>query len=93
MLFSNDGKTPYTEAQVIQKAYSVVLLSAIYIDYCKEWRENHVIEQTLIGFKNVFADDYHYLKLTQNLSTGNTGYQSVNAVTPYGNITSALDNL
>ena len=33
--FVNNIKTPYTEAQVIQKAHHMVLPSGIYVDACK----------------------------------------------------------
>ena len=46
-----------------------------------------------IGFNQLFADQYHDLKITQKLSTGQTGYHSANYVVLTGDISSTLDNL
>ena len=40
-----------------------------------------------------FADKYHDLKLTHNLSVRQTGYHSANTVVPTGDIAFSLDNL
>ena len=42
--------------------------------------------------QDFFADKYHDLNLTQNLSEGQTGYHSVSAVVPTRDITSKFDN-
>ena len=45
------------------------------------------------GLDLKIANEYHDLKLNQNLSARNTGYHSSNYVVPNGDIASALDNL
>ena len=52
-----------------------------------------VNQKMWIGFKKFFANEYHDLNLTQNLSVVHRGYHSVNAVVPTGDIVSTLDNL
>ena len=47
----------------------------------------------MIGFKNIFVEEYHDLKLTQNLSARKTGYHSAKNVVPNGDIYSALENM
>ena len=50
-------------------------------------------EQKNIDWDQDFsADEYHNLKITQNLSAEQMGYQSENAVVPIGDIASVLDN-
>ena len=49
--YAQDRKTLYMAAHVIHKAHHAVLLSGIYVDSCKEWRENIVNERTWIAFK------------------------------------------
>ena len=55
--FENDGKTPYTASQFIQKAHHAVLETAIYVDACKEWRKNPTSKKTWIGLNKFFADE------------------------------------
>ena len=50
MQFYGDVKTPYMEAQVIQKAHHVVLAYGIFVDACKEWSKNPSVEQKWIRF-------------------------------------------
>ena len=45
------------------------------------------------SIKKIFINEYHYQKLTNNLSTGKTGYHSMNAVVPMEDITYAIDIL
>ena len=45
MHFADDGKTPYTSAQVIHKSLHMLLESVIYIDACKEWSNKPAVEQ------------------------------------------------
>ena len=40
-----------------------------------------------------FTDEYHDLKLTHNMSAGQTGYHTANSVVPTGDTTSTLDKL
>ena len=56
-------------------------------------QKNTANKQTWILFNNFLVEYYHNLKLTQNLSEGQTGYHSVNAVVSNGGIASALSNL
>ena len=84
------NRTPYTEAKVIHKARHTVLACEVYDDARKEGRKIPANEQMWIGSNKFFADEYYNLKLTQNLSSGQRGYHSMNAVVPTGDIDSAL---
>ena len=50
-------------------------------------------EQIWIGFKKFFADEYHDLKITHKLSTGQTGYHNGNDMVLTRDMSSVLDNL
>ena len=91
--FADDGKTPYTATQFIYKAHHMILASIMYLDACKEWWKNTATNQTWIGTKKFFADEYHDLNLTQKRSTGNIRYASTDNVVLNRDIASTLDKL
>ena len=45
------------------------------------------------GWIKIFSDEYHDLKLTQNLHAGKLGYYSANGVLLMGGIASAMEHL
>ena len=78
---------------MIKNYCHMVLVPGLHVDTCTNWIENPTNEQMCIGFKKLFAEKYHDLKLVQTLGKGQTGYHSTNSVVPTGYTASALNNL
>jgi hypothetical protein len=73
------GNTPYSAAQVIANAYTLVFNTGLFPDACREWRRRPIPEKIWSNFKTHFSEAHHGYRLTQ--STAQTaGYHTANNV-------------
>jgi hypothetical protein len=71
--------SPYTVAQVVINAYSLIFSTGLFQEACREWRKKLAIDKTWAHFKEHFAEAHHDLCLTQ-WTTQEGGYHSANNV-------------
>ena len=78
--FEQDGKTPFTPAQIVQTAYHAVNKIGLYYLALKEWRKKAMAENTWAGFKIIFAEEYHDLVEETKVTKGDAGFNSANEI-------------
>jgi hypothetical protein len=71
------GSSPYTAAQVVINAYSLVFSTGLFPEVCCKWRRRPDIDKTWAAFKEHFAKAHHDLRLAQG-TTQEGGYHSAN---------------
>ena len=71
------GRTPYTPAQVVANAYSLVFSTGMFPEACREWRRRPGADQTWEHFKTSFAEAHADLRLSQQTTQG-AGFHSAN---------------
>ena len=89
---TDDVTMLYTAAQVPQKAHHAVLAPVVCVDDCEEWIKKTGANKQGSG-SSFFVDEYHNIKITQKLSTGQMGRCSTNYMFLMGDIPSTLDKL
>jgi hypothetical protein len=73
------GNTPYTAAQVIANAYTIVYNTGLFADASREWRRRPLVDKTWPNFKIHFAEAHNDYRLTQTTAQA-AGYHSANNV-------------
>ena len=56
--YAQNGRAPYTNAQVLNTAFVVMAQAKIFKDACKEWRKKPNNEKSWSNFKNHFFVAY-----------------------------------
>ena len=77
--FADAGKAPYTNAQVLARAYNIVLQTGMFTDACKEWRAKRLVDKTWENFKLHFALAHRDLR-QQQTTAQQTGFHAANQV-------------
>jgi hypothetical protein len=77
MDLASAGRTPYSTAQVVANAYSLVFNTGMLPDACREWRRRPAADQTWDHFKTAFAEAHADLRLSQQTTQG-AGFHSAN---------------
>ena len=54
--FAQDGKTPFTPAQIVHMEYHAVNKTGIYSFALKEWRKKAMADKTWTSFKTIFVE-------------------------------------
>ena len=82
--YTENVKTPHTDAQLLQKSHHSVLESGLYTNAFKEWIKKDTGDQTWIKFNKFFTKICHDMKLTQNISAGKSGQHRKKLRIPHG---------
>jgi hypothetical protein len=77
MDYADAGQSPYTAAQVLTNAYSLIFKTGMFSESCREWRRRPAAEQTWTNFKTQFAEAHQDLRLVQSTTQG-AGYHNAN---------------
>ena len=88
---------PYSQHQIIVKAYNIFNSCGVFRDYIKLWNRRPAHEHTWVNFKQHFRDAQKELEETNELTLQNTGYGQANIVDEIvertvNQITSELNN-
>ena len=81
--YAEAGQTPFTQQQILQKAYLLILKTGIYSDDCRSWKRRPQSEHTWANFKPHFTLAYTYLRESQ-LATGESMFHGANATIHQG---------
>ena len=92
--FADAGKAPYTNAQVLARAYNIVLQTGLFTDACREWRNKPLMDKTWENFKLHFALAHRDLR-QQQTTAQQSGFHTANQVlaTIHQDTTSAIEEL
>ena len=82
--FSQDRKTPFTPAQIVQTTYHAANKTGFYSLALKEWRKKATAEKTWGSSKQVFAEEYYDLVEETKVTNGDAGFHSANATKEIG---------
>jgi hypothetical protein len=94
MDFADAGRSPYTAAQVVTNAYSLIFNTGLFNESCREWRRRPEAEKTWTNFKTQFAEAHQDLRITQNTTQGAGFHNANNAMDSFVNDTAdAFANL
>ena len=74
----------------MQTDYHAVNKTGLYSLELKEWRKKVVAENDWASFKQVFAEEYHYLVKETKVTSGDAGFHSANEMQEIGG---ALEHL
>jgi hypothetical protein len=77
MDYADAGSNPYSTAQVVTNAYSLMFSTGLLPEACREWRRKPGIDKTWANFKTDFAEAHHDLRLAQG-TTQEGGYHGAN---------------
>jgi hypothetical protein len=77
MDYADAGGNPYTAAQVVTNAYSIMFSTGLFPEACREWRRQPPAYKTWANFKTDFAEAHLDLRLAQG-TTQEGGYHGVN---------------
>ena len=73
------GHQPYTNAQVLTRAYNIILQTGMFTDACREWRNKPRTEKTWEQFKVHFAKAHKDLRQHEDTAS-RSGMHAANAV-------------
>ena len=73
------GQQPYTNKQVLTRAYNLILQTGLFTDPCREWRHKLPADKTWNNFKIHFAKAHKELRQQQD-TAHRTGMHATNAV-------------
>ena len=73
------GHQPYTNAQVLTRAYNIILQTGLFTDACREWRNKPRADKTWERFKIHFAQAHKDLRQQED-TAAKTGMHAANAV-------------
>ena len=73
------GRSPYTNSQVLTRAYNLIFQTGMFTDACREWRNKPTADKTWENFKTHFALAYKDLKQNQQAASS-TGMHAANAI-------------
>ena len=59
--FTQDGKTPFIPAQIVQTSYHTINKTGLYSLALKEWRKKAMADKTWARFKYIFTEEHHDL--------------------------------
>ena len=82
--FAQDGKTPFTPAQIVQTEYHAINMTGSYYLELKEWREKVTADKKWESFKKVFTEEYHNLVEETKVTNEDSGFHSANAMQEIG---------
>lgn len=71
---------PYSQHQIIVKAYNIFNSCGVFREYIKFWNQHPSVEHTWINFKQHFCDAQKELQETNKLTLQETGYGHANLV-------------
>jgi hypothetical protein len=77
MDYADAGGNPYTAAQVVTNAYSIMFSTGLFPEACREWRRQPPAYTTWANFKTNFAEAHLDLRLAQG-TTKEGGYRGAN---------------
>jgi hypothetical protein len=77
MDYADAGGNPYTAAQVVTNAYSIMFNTGLFPEACREWRRQPMAHKTWANFKTDFAEAHLDLRLAQGTSQEG-GYHGAN---------------
>ena len=77
--YADAGKAPYSNAQVLTRAYNLILQTGLFTDACKEWRNKPAIDKNWDAFKLHFALAHRDLRQQQS-TAHQTGFHAANQV-------------
>jgi len=93
--FAEDGNAPYTNIQVINKAYNLIFRTSPFKRACRRWNERPAAEKTWANFKTHFSAAQ--VALQEEMDTETAGYHGANSMTNQDNLqnqqAAALANL
>jgi len=76
--YAEAGNAPFTAAQIIRKAYLLILKTGSYPEDCRQWMLRPSIEHTWLIYKAHFTLAYQTLRETQQI-TRSSGFHNANA--------------
>ena len=82
--FEQDGKTPFTPAQIMHIAYHAINKTGLYSLALKEWRKKAMADKTWDIFKQVFTEEYHDLVEETNVTNLYPVFRSANVMQDIG---------
>jgi hypothetical protein len=77
MDYADAGGNPYTAAQVVTNAYSIMFSTGLFPEVCREWHRQPPAYTTWANFKTNFAEARLDLRLAQG-TTQEGGYHGAN---------------
>ena len=88
--FAQEGKTPFTPAQIVQTEYHAVNKTGLYYLALKERNKKAMADKTWDSFKNLFVEEYHDLVEDNKVNTGDSIFHSAKDMQEIGR---ALEHL
>ena len=73
------GHQPYTNAQVLTRAYNIILQTGLFTDACREWRNKPRVDKTWETFKVHFAQAHKDLRQHEE-TAARSGMHAANSV-------------
>ena len=73
------GQQPYTNAQILTRAYTLILQTGLLDDACRDWDDKTTTQKTWASFKVHFAKAHKKLR-QQQATASKTGMHAANAV-------------
>ena len=90
--YADAGGQPFTAAQLLTTALSLVFNTGLFFDDCKTWNRKDPADKTWTSFKNHFRDAYHQYRLQQK-TTQQSGFHAANSVQIQSDTAEALAHL
>jgi hypothetical protein len=75
--YTQAGYQPYGRQQIINIAYALIFNTGIYVDGCKEWEKNDILDKTWDNFKVHFVME-KWLYRNQTHTSQASGFQITN---------------
>ena len=67
--YAEAGGEPFTNEQVVSKAYNLLIKSGVYALGCREWESKSTPEKTWNNLKKHFSKEYRLLRTQKSLGT------------------------
>ena len=77
--FADDGRQPFTDAQILNTAYNLVYNTGAYFDECKTWNSKPAAQKTWDNFKTHFLLAQDALRMQQATSQ-RAGFHGANSL-------------
>ena len=88
--FSQDSKTSFSPAHIVQAEYHAVNKTGLYSLALKEWQKKVTTNHMWKTFRQAFAEEYQNLVEETKVASGYAGFHSANEIQEIGG---ALDHL
>lgn len=68
MNYAEAGHQPFTSNQILNCAYTIVFITSLYFDECKEWTSKPLVDKSWANFKSFVLKAQNDLQMQQQTS-------------------------